>query len=160
MEARLSLTETADPLRPRVIRLAATAAVALGIVWRLALHAPVRVPGAESALVAGWLLMPSILIVSLRWQRWRYALMLPSTLVLGALAWMCAVALPPSGTARAGWPLMAAGVAMGGVLGMWFWYGWMPIPERWRDPNAAMRWTLITVHVGLIVLGMVLVAMA
>ena len=160
MEPRLSPTEAADPLRPRVARLAVTSAIALGMIWQLARRTPVRGSGAEIALAAGWLLMPSILVLSLRWRRWRYALIAPSLLVLGGLVWMCAVALPAGGAARVGWLVLTAGIAMGGALGMWFWYEWMPIPESWRDPNARARWGFIAVHVALVVAGGVLVAIA
>ena len=160
MKPRLSLTEAADPLQPRVARLAVTSAIALGLIWQLARRTPVHASGAEDALAAGWLLMPSILLLSLRWRRWRYALVAPSLLVLGGLVWMCAVAPPAVGTARVGWLVLTVGIALGGLLGVWFWYEWMPVPERWRDPNARARWGFITMHVALVVAGGVLVVIA
>jgi hypothetical protein len=71
----------------RVRRLGLVSLVALGIVCGLAvttLKAPLLV---ESALLAGWALMPAVLFASLAWPMLRLGLTLPATLVtLGLLA--------------------------------------------------------------------------
>ena len=78
----------------RIIRLALTSALALGLIWWLAAttldaHAVVSI-----ALAAGWLLMPLVLVLSLRWPALRYALVVPSSLVGLALLAVCTSALP------------------------------------------------------------------
>lgn len=54
--------------------------------------------------------------------------------------------------------MMTAGVLMGGVLGLWFWYRPAPVPLRLDDPFSRGRWLLIGAHVALIVVGMMLAA--
>jgi hypothetical protein len=54
--------------------------------------------------------------------------------------------------------LVTAGVLLGGVLGLWFWYRLLPVPAALDDPFSRGRWTLIAVHVSLIVVGLVLAA--
>lgn len=144
----------------RVRRLAFTATVALGIVWALAaltLQAP---PAIDLALLIGWLLMPSILFASLADPRWRYALVVPSSLVGVPLLAICAFWLPPGAVAAAGWLLVTAGIMLGSLLGLWFWYRLLPVPASLDDPFSPGRWTLIAVHVALIVGGLPLAATA
>lgn len=132
----------------------------LGLIWLLAattLHAPRLVTG---SLAAGWLFMPSILGFSLRWPTLRYALVLPSFLVSVGLLAVCAVAPAEHGVARAGWLFITVGVLLGGLLGVWFWFRWMPVPDALTQPFARGRWTLIAIHVSLIVVGLALVSIA
>jgi hypothetical protein len=144
----------------RVKRLAATSAVALGLVWALSvttLETPLLVDG---ALALGWISMPLVLIVGLRRPSARYWLILPSTLVsLGLLAisigW-----LPDDPVAAAGWLTVTVGVVLGGVMGAWFWFRVLPVPTALDDPSTAGRWAFITVHVALIVTGLILVIVA
>ena len=140
----------------RVIRLAATSAVVLGLLWASGTTLDAN-PSIEKALAGGWILMPSILALSLRWPRLRYALMLPSVMVVGALLAITATALPESLGARVGWLLITLGVLEGSVLGMWFWFRWVPVPVGLDDPFARARWLLIFFHVASIVVGLVLV---
>jgi len=144
----------------RVRRLGTVSLVALGLVWGLSvttLDAPAPV---DVVLAAGWALMPLTLFASLARPVIRYALVIPSTLVsLGLLAiviWW----LPSVPIAAAGWVLVTAGVLLGGVLGLWFWYRLLPVPAALDDPFSRGRWTLIAVHVSLIVVGLVLAAVA
>jgi hypothetical protein len=140
----------------RVRRLGFTAMVALGVLWALAtitLGAPVAV---DLALLLGWLLMPALLFASLRDPRWRYALVLPSTLVGVPLLAICAFWLPEGPVAAAGWLLVTAGILLGSVLGLWFWYRLLPVPAALDDPFSPGRWTLIGIHIAMIVLGLML----
>ena len=137
----------------RVKRLGLVSMVALGLIWGLAaarLGAPLWVNG---MLAAGWVLMPTVLFASLARPRLRYALVLPASLVgIGLLA-ICAWWLPSDPLAAAGWWLMTAGIALGGCLGLWFWYRLVPVPGWLDDLYSAGRWGLIGLHIGLIVVG-------
>lgn len=142
----------------RVRRLAATAAVALGLIWALAVTTLEAPPLIGVALAAGWASMPAILLASLSRPRLRYALVAPSTLVgLGLLAISLAW-LPASPMAAIGWLIVTAGVLMGGLMGLWFWFRLLPVPEALDDPFSPGRLALIGLHVGLIVTGLLLAA--
>jgi hypothetical protein len=142
----------------RVRRLALTSVVALGAIWSLAV-ATLDAPSVIGlGLAAGWLLMPTILIASLADPRWRYALVLPATLVGTSLLAISVAWLPALPLAAAGWAMITAGVLMGGVLGLWFWYRLVPVPTRLDDPFSAGRLALIRAHVALIVIGLLLAA--
>src|SRR5258705_3506204 len=95
--------------------------------------------------------MPSILALSLRRPRLRYALILPSSLVTVALVAICVTALPEGQVARAGWVLITTGVFLGGILGAWFWFRWLPVPAALADPFSRGRRALIASHGCLIV---------
>jgi hypothetical protein len=144
----------------RVLRLAATSVIALGLIF--ALWAVARPGGtmAGVALGAGWVLMPGLLLLSLKRPLARYALVAPATLVSGGLIAISA-ANPGSGPIEeTGWLLMSAGVLLGGLLGAWFWFRLLPVPRQLEDPFAFGRWALIAVHVGFIVAGISLVAIS
>ena len=126
--------------------------VALGLLWWFSLDADGGWP-ATPALAAGWLLMPLALLVSLRIPRLKYALALPASLVSFATL-LLAVAMFPS----AGWLLVSAGIAMGGLMGAWFWFGWAPVPGPLKRHDGRWRTLLIAVHVLLIVSGIALLA--
>ncbi len=135
-------------------------AVALGLIWGLAvatLEAPVAV---DAAFAAGWLLMPLTLVASLRRPGLRYGLVLPASLVSIGLLSVCLGWLPVDPAATAGWLLMTAGVALGGGLGLWLWFRLLPVPARLDDPFSTARWALIGVHVALVVAGFGLAAQA
>jgi hypothetical protein len=100
--------------------------------------------------------MPALLFASLRDPRWRYVLVLPSTLVGVPLLAICAFWLPEGPVAAAGWLLVTAGILLGSVLGLWFWYRVLPVPAALDDPFSPGRWTLIGIHIALIVLGLML----
>jgi len=144
----------------RVIRLAAVSSVALGVVWLLATVTLDAQPGLRASLALGWLLMPSILLLSLRRPRLRYALAIPSALVGMPLLIISANNLPEGQVARIGWLLLTAGILFGGVLGVWFWFRWLPVPASLDAPYSASRWALIGLHVALIVSGIVLVGVS
>lgn len=142
------------------MRLAATSIVALGLIWGLA-TATLDVPAAIGAVLAlGWFLMPAVLLWSLAAAGARYVLAVPATLVTVGLLAICLGWLPGSPIAAAGWVLITAGVALGALLGLWFWYRVAPVPTALDDPYARGRWALIGVHVGLIVVGWALAATA
>jgi hypothetical protein len=144
----------------RVRRLGWVSLVALGIIWWLGaatLRAP---PFVDVALAGGWGLMPATLFASLAAPRLRYGLVVPASLVGGALLAICAWWLPPSATAAAGWVLIAAGVGLGALQGLWFWFRLLPVPSALDAPFAPGRWALIAVHISLIVAGMLLAATA
>ena len=137
----------------RVKRLGYVSSVALGLIWGLSL-ATLEAPWwVTAALAGGWVLMPTVLFASLARPRLRYGLVLPGSLVgLGLLA-ICLAWPPAAPMAAVGWWLMAFGVALGGGLGLWFWYRLLPVPAALDDPMSAGRWGLIGLHVGLIVVG-------
>src|SRR5450830_1368111 len=131
---------TDDPaFARRIIRLALTSSIALGLVW---------------------LMMPSILFLSLRRPRLRYALAIPSTLVGVPLLIICASYLPEGQLARTGWLLLTTGILNGGVLGAWFWFRWLPVPRWLHAPFSPSRWALVGLHVALVVSGLVLVGVS
>ena len=142
----------------RVIRLAATSVVALGLIWGFqfaTLHTPQFV---GVSLAAGWALMPVLLVASLRWPLVRYGLALPSTLVSVGLVVICLTALPADwGAVRVGWLMTTAGVFMGGVQGLWFWFRMAPVPRFLDDPFGTGRWVLVAIHIMLIVVGLALI---
>lgn len=144
----------------RVQRLALVSSVALGAVFVLAVtgletHAAINI-----SLAAGWLLMPVLLALSVRRPRLRYLLVVPSLLMGTALVFVCVTALPVDSAARAGWLLVTGGVLLGGALGVWFWYRWIPVPRFLDEPFCPGRWVLIGIHVALILIGLALVVVA
>jgi hypothetical protein len=152
---------SADPrFAGRVRRLAATSVVALGLIWLLWTLKLDTHPAVGVALAAGWLLMPLTLWLSLRRPALRYGLVVPSALVSFALLAICATALPADPLAGAGWLMLTAGILLGGVLGVWFWFRRLPVPARLDDPFAPGRWALVGVHVGLVVVGLLLIGLA
>ena len=152
---------TADPrFARRIIRLALTSALALGLIWWLSARTLNAHPAVSISLGAGWLLMPLVLVLSLRWPKLRYALVVPSFLVGLALVAVCTSALPEERVASAGWLLITGGVLLGGVLGAWFWFRWLPVPARLVDPFAPGRWVLVATHVSLITAGLALVGLS
>lgn len=144
----------------RVRRLAATAVVALGLIWALAVTTLEAPPIVGVALAAGWASMPTILIASLARPRLRYALVIPSTLVGMALLAISAAWLPANALAATGWLLMTVGILLGGLLGLWFWFRLVPVPDWLDDPFSPARLALIGVHIALIAVGFVLAAFA
>jgi hypothetical protein len=100
------------------------------------------------------------LSASLKWPRLRYGLAVPATAVSVALVAICLTALPGDPVLTAGWLLITGGVLLGGTMGLWFWFRWMPVPPRLADPFSPGRWGLIRLHVGLVVIGVVLVSLA
>jgi xanthine/uracil permease len=152
---------TDDPrIRRRVQRLAAVSLVALGLVCGLGAATLEAPPAVFAGLALGWVLMPAVLILSLRDLRARYLLVVPSSLVTLGLLAICIGWLPDSAMAVAGWLLMTVGVALGGVLGLWLWFRLLPVPAALDDPLAPGRWALIALHVALIVVGWALAATA
>jgi hypothetical protein len=144
----------------RVRRLAAISVVALGLIWGLAsatLHAPSAI---GVVLALGWILMPAVLLWSLVAPGARYLLIAPASLQLVGLLAICVGWLPTAPIAAAGWVLMTAGVALGAVLGLLFWYRIAPVAPALDDPSARGRWALIGVHVGLVMVGWALAATA
>jgi hypothetical protein len=156
-----ALELTDDPaFSRRIVRLARTSAVALGyilLLWVVTLDTATIV---GLSLALGWILMPTILWLSLRVPKLRYALIVPSSLVSVALLAICLTALPDDPVARAGWVSITAGILLGGLLGMWFWFRWAPVPAQLNHPFSPGRWMLVGVHIAMIVTGLVLVSLA
>jgi hypothetical protein len=159
--ARPRAVEMSDDPRfaRRVRRLALVASVALGVIWALAVSTLAASPLVEISLAAGWILMPTVLAASLALPALRYALVVPATLVSGGLLAICAWWLPAAPIPATGWVLMTAGIALGGLLGLWFWFRLLPVPDALHDPFAPGRIMLIKAHVGLIVVGGLLAAL-
>jgi hypothetical protein len=144
----------------RLRRLAAVSVPGLGSITLLA-HLTLDVPLAlEASLAAGWILMPTLLLLSRARPLLRYALALPSTLVGLPLLAVCILVRPADAVAAAGWCALAAGILLGGVLGLWFWYRVLPVPAALDDPFAPGRWALVALHVGLVVGGLLTIAAA
>jgi hypothetical protein len=144
----------------RVRRLAAISIVALGLIWGLAsatLHAPSAI---GVVLALGWILMPAVLLWSLVAPGARYLLIAPASLQVVGLLAICVGWLPTAPIAAAGWVLMTAGVALGAVLGLLFWYRIAPVATAFDDPYAGGRWALIGVHIGLVTVGWAFAATA
>jgi hypothetical protein len=142
-----------------VSRLAAVSVVGLGLIFALAvttLEAPWPL---DAALALGWALMPALLAASLRRPRLRYALVVPSLLAGAPLLAVCVAWLPAADVAAAGWLLLTGGILLGGLLGLWFWFRALPVPQALDDPFSPGRWTLVGIHVGLIVAGLALAAL-
>jgi hypothetical protein len=143
----------------RVRRLALTALVALGIIWWLAvstLDAPQMV---NVALATGWVLMPTILAASLARPRLRYALVAPASLVGVSLLAIALWWLPSNIIVASGWLLITLGISLGGLMGLWFWFRLIPVPDVLDNPFSSARWTLIGLHVALIVVGLALASL-
>lgn len=144
----------------RVRRLAIVSAIALGLIWALVLATLDAPPALGAVFFAGWLLMPATLLASVPHPRLRYLLVLPASLVsLGLLA-VCLGWLPVEPAVAAGWLSMTAGVALGGGLGLWFWYRVLPVPARFDDPFSTGRWALVGSHVALVIIGFGLASLA
>ena len=146
---------TSDPrFAARVVRLAVTSVIALGAIFAQWAWTGNGNPTILIALGGGWILMPTLLIVSLRRPQFRYGVVVPAAAVSLALVAICLGNSPPSPTARSGWLLISSGVLLGGLLGAWFWFRWLPVPRQLDDPYSPGRWAMIAVHVGLIVAGL------
>ncbi len=137
----------------RVRRLVAISTVALGVIWGLAFveEAPTWV---LVLLAIGWASMPTILAASLNRPSLRYALVVPATSVSVGLIGMVMAA--PQDTVT-GWILITAGIVLGGFLGVWFWFRWLPVPRILDDPFGWPRVTLVGLHLALILVGAALV---
>lgn len=145
---------------PRVRRLARVSAVALGVIWFLATRATEPHGAAiDGALLAGWVLMPTVLWASIRRPGMRTLVFLPSALVTVGLIALCLTALPGNAAVRVGWLLITGGILFGGLLGGWFWFRWFPVPASLDAPFSSGRWALIIAHVAMIVAGVALVAL-
>lgn len=156
--ARSALEMTADrAFAHRVARLAITSALALGAIWALARVGAALRPAIGHLLLGGWALMPAVLLASLRRPRLRYALVVPATLVTVALVALSVAAVSQHAAAAAGWALVAGGVLVGDVLGLWFWFRVFSVPRALRDPFSRGRWALVGLHVALVVSGLLLV---
>lgn len=151
---RAGIELTGDRLfRHRVRRLVAISSVALGVIWGLAFveEAPFWV---LAMLAVGWVSMPTILVVSLNRPFLRYALVVPAGAVSVGLIGMVMAA--PQDTVT-GWLLITSGIVLGGFLGVWFWFRWLPVPRILDDPFGWPRVTLVGLHLALVLVGAALV---
>ena len=139
-------------------RLALVSAVALGVIWWLA-HASDSTPAAARALLAaGWITMPSLLSLSLRLPALRIGVALPATFVTAGVLLVTEAALRTGAAAAPGWLLLTAGIVLGDFLGCWLWFRLLPVPRRLEDPHAPLRLLAVGAHVGLVTLGILIVA--
>lgn len=159
--ARTGIEMSGDPLfAPRVRRLASVSSVALGIIWFLAITTTEPHSAAiDGVLLAGWILMPTVLWSSIPRPETRPFVFLPSALVTVGLVALCVTALPGDIAVRGGWLLVTGGILFGGFLGGWFWFRWFPVPASFDAPFSSPRWVLIGIHVAMIVVGIALVAL-
>ena len=145
---------TADRLfEHRVRRLIVISAVALGVIWGLAFADDAEV-WALVLLGIGWVTMPTILALSLRRPILRYALLVPATAVSIGLIGLTFTA--PDST-DVGWLLVTLGILVGGALGAWFWFRWLPVPRALDDPYGTPRVALVGLHIGLVLIGVAMV---
>ncbi len=144
----------------RVRRLVVISIIALGVICALSAGTLVTHPGITSALLAGWILMPALLGISLRIPRIRYLLAVPSIFVSSGLIGICLTAMPSDSMARTGWLSITVGILLGGMLGVWFWYRWLPVPRALDNPFSPGRWALIALHVSGVIVGLLLVLLA
>jgi hypothetical protein len=141
------------PFEHRIRRLIAVSTVALGVIWWLALADGAGV-WMLALLGTGWVLMPPILALSLRRPMLRLALLVPAGAMSVGLVGMTLAASDATGV---GWLLITLGILVGGSLGAWFWFRWLPVPRVFDDPYGAPRVALIGLHIGLVLTGVVLV---
>lgn len=159
--ARAATRELSDDprFRGRIRRLVVVSTVMLGSITLLAALSTEAPPLVIGLLAAGWLLMPTLLHASIDRPRLRYLLALPACLVAAGLL-LVATGIDDGGMAAAGWWSITAGVLLGGGLGTWFWYRWMPVPNWLDDPFSPGRITLIAIHIALVLIGMGMVIAA
>lgn len=143
----------------RLRRLVVVSSVVLGLIALFAALSTEASSLVIGLLVSGWILMPALLHAGIDRPRIRYLLALPATLVAAGLI-SVAVGFAGEPAAQIGWWLITAGVLVGGSLGTWFWYRWMPVPGALQDPFSPGRLALIGVHVALVIIGVVLVIAA
>jgi len=146
--------------RWRVIRLTGVSIVALGLIWGLWAQTLDTSAWVGAALLAGWVLMPSLLALSLRWPQLRFGLVVPASLVSVALLAITIGWKPDHDLAAMGWIVLTLGIVLGGTLGLWFWFRVLPVPAALDRPFTPARWFLIGVHAALIVAGMALIEAA
>jgi len=137
----------------RIRRLIVISSVALGVIWGLAFVDDADV-WVLIALAIGWATMPTILALSLHRPMLRFALLVPATAVSIGLIGMTLTA--PDST-DVGWLLITLGVLVGGTLGAWFWFRWLPVPRALDDPYGAPRVALVGLHTGLVLIGAAMV---
>lgn len=141
----------------RIRRLVLVSAIALGSIWFVAINKLDLPVWVESLLLAGWVLMPTLLAISLRRPAARYLIAVPASLVSAALVAILVLELPATMAATIGWLLITTGILLGGSLGLWFWYRLLPVPGGLDYPFSPGRWVLVGIHVGLIVIGLMFV---
>jgi hypothetical protein len=105
-------------------------------------------------LAVGWVSMPTILAASLSRPSLRYALVVPAGAVSFGLIGMVRAA--PQDTVT-GWLLITAGILLGGFLGIWFWFRWLPVPRILDNPFGWPRLVLVGLHLALVLVGATLV---
>lgn len=137
----------------RIRRLIVISTIALGAIWGLAVADDAEV-WVLVLLGVGWLTMPTILALSLRRPMLRYALLVPANAVAIGLIGMTLTA--PDST-EVGWLLVTLGIVVGGALGAWFWFRWLPVPRAFDDPYGTPRVALVGLHIGLVLVGIAMV---
>ncbi len=156
LNTRTGVELTRDRLfEHRVRRLVAISAVALGVIWALAFVGE----GARWILVLlgiGWVVMPTVLALSLSRPMTRFALVVPAS---AESIGLIAMTMSAPGSTVVGWAFVTAGILFGGSVGMWFWFRWLPVPRAFDDPFGFSRLVLVGVHVGLVLIGMTMVAL-
>jgi hypothetical protein len=146
--------------RGRVIRLTGVSVVALGLIWSLWARTLETSNWVGAALIGGWVLMPTLLALSLRWPYLRYGLVVPASLVSVALLAISISWRPDHDLGAMGWIVLTLGIVLGGTLGMWFWFRMAPVPDALAQPFSRGRWFLVGAHAALIVAGMVFIEAA
>ena len=140
--------------RHRVRRLVAISTVALGVIWGLAF-----VDDASAWIlvfrVFALVSMPTILAAPQHQPSLRYALIVPATAVSVGLVGMVMIASDQTVT---GWFLITGGILLGGFLGVWFWFRWLPVPRILDDPFDWPRVALVSLHLALVLAGAAFVA--
>ncbi len=144
------------PFTRRVQRLVGISLVMLGVITWLAV-ADDAAGWIVALMLVGWLLMPSLLLLSITRPKLRYGLLIPGTsFTLGVVG----MAIDSAGPQALGWWLLAAGLTVGGGAGIWFWMRWLPVPQPFDDPYGRPRLAVIGVHVALVLAGVATVIAA
>lgn len=146
-------------LRSRVLRLSIVSVPGLGVIWLLSTTAGEGQGALSGMLAAAWVLMGPLLILRLRWPGLRYALAVPSVLAGLAVIGLSVAAIHGPAPALGGWLLVTGGILLGGLLGAWFWFRWLPVPAALEDPYSLGRWVLIAGHVLLILGGIAVLSL-
>ena len=135
----------------RIVRLGVVSAIVLGMIAIVAERqsAPAMI---VALLLVGWGTMPTLLFLSLWRPLLRIGLLIPSTTVTLGVLWLAAS--PPAASPSAGWPLIAIGILLGDLLGIWFWFRLLPVPAALDRPFSPGRWAMVAVHVACVVVGL------
>jgi hypothetical protein len=157
MGTREGIELTTNPwMTRRVHRLIFVSSVALGVITGLAVSND-GPTWAVLAIAFAWFAMPTALWASVDRPVLRYLLVVPA---LSASVGLIGMAIATSGVVTAGWLIVLIGISTGGMLGMWFWYRFLPVPYSLDDPYGTPRLSLLAIHIALVLIGIGMIVAA